>query len=88
MSVIGLSAHEQTEILRMLAIILWLGNIQYSEMDDGNSSIDDPSVTEFLGYLMETDPATVAKVMTSKVVTVETGHRGAPRYDLRRYRPF
>jgi myosin-1 len=78
MNVIGLTAHEQSEIFRMLAIILWLGNIQFSEMDDGNASIDDPSVTEFIGYLMEADAALVSKVMTSKVVeTQRGGRRGA-----------
>ena len=78
MNIIGLSAAEQTEILKMLAIILWLGNVQFSEMDDGNASIDDQSVTEFLAYLMEVDATIVAKVLTSKVVeTQRGGRRGA-----------
>ena len=34
MQVIGLSEQEQTEIFRMLAIILWLGNVQFAEKDD------------------------------------------------------
>lgn len=75
MNVIGLTAHEQNDIFRMLAIILWLGNVQFSEMDDGNASIDDSSVTEFIGYLMEADAALVAKVMTSKVVETQRGGR-------------
>lgn len=39
MQVIGLSAEEQTQIFRMLAGILWLGNVQFSEMDDGNAQV-------------------------------------------------
>ena len=73
MNVIGLSATEQTEILRMLAIILWLGNVQFTELDDGNSKVEDSSVTEFLGYLMECDAALVEKVLTSKVVETQRG---------------
>lgn len=39
MQVIGLSTEEQTQIFRMLAGILWLGNVQFNEKDDGNSQV-------------------------------------------------
>jgi myosin heavy subunit len=39
MNVIGLSKDEQDSIFRMLAIILWLGNVQFAEGDDGNSAV-------------------------------------------------
>lgn len=78
MQVIGLTPQEQDDIFRMLAIILWLGNVVFDEMDDGNSKVDDPNVTEFLAYLMETDGALVQKVMTTRVVeTQRGGRRGA-----------
>lgn len=73
MQVIGLSAQEQNDIFRMLAIILWLGNVQFDEMDDGNSKIDDTNVTEFVAYLMETEGALVEKVLTSKIVETQKG---------------
>lgn len=82
MQVIGLSADEQSEIFRMLAIILWLGNVQFNEMDDGNSSIADAGVTDFVGYLMETDTALVQKVLTSKVVETQRGGRRGSVYDV------
>jgi len=41
MNVVGLSQEEQDEIFKMLAIILWLGNVQFAEGDDGNSVIGD-----------------------------------------------
>ena len=75
MGVIGLTAQEQEEIFRMLAIILWLGNVQYDEMDDGNSKVSDTGVTEFIGYLMDVDSALVEKVMTTKVVETQRGGR-------------
>ena len=55
MQVIGLSANEQTEIFKMLAIVLWLGNVQFAEKDDGNSEIADTGVTDFVAYLMEVE---------------------------------
>ncbi|KAJ7492331.1 microfilament motor [Mycena latifolia] len=82
MQVIGLSADEQSEIFRMLAIILWLGNVQFNEMDDGNSAIADAGVTDFVGYLMETDAALVQKVLTSKVVETQRGGRRGSVYDV------
>ncbi|KAJ7897177.1 P-loop containing nucleoside triphosphate hydrolase protein [Mycena olivaceomarginata] len=82
MQVIGLGPDEQTEIFRMLAIILWLGNVQFSEMDDGNSTIADTGVTDFVGYLMEVDAATVQKVLTSKIVETQRGGRRGSVYDV------
>ena len=82
MQVIGLSEQEQTEIFRMLAIILWLGNVQFSEKDDGNSQIMDTNVTDFVAYLMEVDPALVQKVLTSKVVETQRGGRRGSVYDV------
>ncbi|KAK7063972.1 microfilament motor [Favolaschia claudopus] len=82
MQVIGLGPDEQTEIFRMLAIILWLGNVQFSEMDDGNSAIADSGVTDFVAYLMEVDAATVQKVLTSKVVETQRGGKRGSVYDV------
>lgn len=82
MQVIGLAPHEQSEIFRMLAIILWLGNVQFSEKDDGNSQIMDTNVTDFVAYLMEVDPALVQKVLTSKVVETQRGGRRGSVYDV------
>jgi myosin-1 len=82
MQTIGLSAQEQSEIFRMLAIILWLGNVQYSEMDDGNAAVSDTGVTDFIGYLMEVDPAMVQKVMTTKVMETQRGGRRGSIYDV------
>ncbi|KAJ7070755.1 microfilament motor [Mycena amicta] len=83
MQIIGLSGHEQNEIFRMLAIVLWLGNVQFSEMDDGNSAIGDSSVTDFVAYLMEVDSDLVQKVLTSKIVeTQRGGGRRGSVYDV------
>lgn len=82
MQVIGLSDHEQSEIFRMLAIILWLGNVQYEEMDDGNSGVADTSVTDFVAYLMGVDSAIVQKAMTTRVMETQRGGRRGSVYDV------
>ena len=82
MGVIGLSQEEQTEIFRMLAIILWIGNVQFDEKEDGNSAIADTDVTDFVAYLMEVDSAIVQKVLTSKIVETQRGGRRGSVYDV------
>lgn len=82
MQVIGLTAHEQSEIFRMLATVLWLGNVQFDEMDDGNSTISDTGVIDFIAYLMETDSAMLQKVLTTRVVETQRGGRRGSVYDV------
>lgn len=82
MSIIGLSAQEQSDIYRMISTILWLGNVQYSEKDDGNADIADTSVTDFVAYLMEVDPALVQKGMTIRVMETQRGGRRGSVYDV------
>ncbi|KAJ3837340.1 P-loop containing nucleoside triphosphate hydrolase protein [Lentinula raphanica] len=82
MQIIGLSAHEQSEILRMLATILWLGNVQFVEDDSGNSTISDPGVPEFVAYLLEVDAALLQKVLTIRVMETQRGGRRGSVYDV------
>ncbi|KAJ3797917.1 P-loop containing nucleoside triphosphate hydrolase protein [Lentinula aff. detonsa] len=82
MQIIGLSAHEQSEIFRMLATILWLGNVQFVEDDSGNSAIADPGVPDFVAYLLEVDPALVQKVLTIRVMETQRGGRRGSIYDV------
>lgn len=75
MQVIGLSADEQNSIFRVIATILWLGNVDFTEGDDGNAVVSDTGVTDFVGYLMECDPASVQKVLTTRIVETSRGGR-------------
>lgn len=71
MRVIGLSQEEQDNIFRMLSVILWLGNIQFVEDEQGNGAISDSSVTDFVAYLLEVDGPAVHKALTIRMM--ETG---------------
>ncbi|KAI0800616.1 P-loop containing nucleoside triphosphate hydrolase protein [Fomes fomentarius] len=82
MQVIGLSDYEQGEIFRMLAVILWLGNVQYSEKDDGNAEVADTSVTDFVAYLLEVDSAQVQRAMTTRTMETQRGGRRGSVYDV------
>ena len=79
MSVIGLSADEQNSIFRILAIILWLGNVEFVEADDGNATIADPGVTDFAAYLMEVDPKLLQKALLTRIMETQRGGRRGER---------
>ncbi|KAL1706191.1 P-loop containing nucleoside triphosphate hydrolase protein [Schizophyllum commune] len=82
MQVIGLTDEEQGEIFKMLAAILWIGNVQFVEDDSGNSAIADTSVSDFVAYLLEVDPALTQKALTQRVMETQRGGRRGSVYDV------
>lgn len=82
MRVTGLSQAEQDNIFRILAAILWLGNVQFVEDDQSNASITDQSVVDFVAYLLEVDSAQVNKALTQRTVETARGGRRGSIYDV------
>lgn len=82
MRVIGLSEAEQDNIFRMLAAILWLGNVSFREDDSGNAEVVDQSVVDFIAYLLEVTPAHVNKAITQRVMETSRGGRRGSVYDV------
>ena len=62
MKVIGLTQQEQDDIFRLLAAILWIGNVQFREEESGSAAIVDPGVTDFAAYLLQVDGVALNKV--------------------------
>lgn len=81
MSVIGMSHAEQDQIFRMLAAVLWIGNIAFREDDQGNAAIQDQSVVDFVAYLLEVESAHVNKAMTTRIIETSRGSRRGSVYD-------
>ena len=80
MKTVGLSDEEISEIFRMIASILWLGNCSFKEDKDGNAVIADQGVPDFVGYLLEVDSAAVTKALTMRIMeTSRGGRRGEQR---------
>ncbi|KAJ1672098.1 class II myosin, partial [Coemansia sp. RSA 25] len=82
MSVIGISSTEQDGIHRMLATILWLGNVQFIENNEGNSAITDPNIVQFVAYLLESSQEMVSKILTSRTIETSRGGRRGSIYDV------
>ncbi|KAM3516118.1 hypothetical protein MY11210_000140 [Beauveria gryllotalpidicola] len=73
MKVIGLSQAEQDEVFRVLATILWVGNIQFQEDQSGYAEVRDSSVVDFAAYLLETTPEQLIKAITIRILTPRNG---------------
>ncbi|KAM7206724.1 myosin-1 [Rhypophila sp. PSN 637] len=73
MKIIGLTQAEQDNIFRMLAAILWTGNLVFKEGDDGYAAVTDQSVVDFLAYLLEVDPASLVHAITIRILTPRNG---------------
>ncbi|KDN41276.1 hypothetical protein RSAG8_07545, partial [Rhizoctonia solani AG-8 WAC10335] len=83
MNVVGLTAEEQNNIFRMIAAILWIGNIQFVDSEDGSgSTMSDPGVADFIAYLLEVDAAALSKAMVSKTMETQRGGRRGSVYDV------
>lgn len=82
MQVIGLTSDEQNSIFRILATILWLGNIDFVEGDDGNAAISDPAVADFAAYLLEVDSAQLQKVLLTRIMETQRGGRRGSIYEV------
>lgn len=72
MEVIGLSQEEQDQIFRLLASVLWIGNITFLEDAEGNAQVRDTSVTDFVAYLLQVDSQLLIKSLVERVL--ETNH--------------
>uniref|UniRef100_A0A093VIM3 Myosin-1 n=1 Tax=Talaromyces marneffei PM1 TaxID=1077442 RepID=A0A093VIM3_TALMA len=82
MRIIGLTQSEKDNIFRMLAAILWLGNVQFTEDDESHASITDQSIVDFVAYLLEVDSAQVNKALTIRVVETARGGRRGSIYEV------
>ncbi|KAI8075059.1 P-loop containing nucleoside triphosphate hydrolase protein [Gongronella butleri] len=82
MQTIGLQQHEQDAIFKMLAIVLWLGNVVFVENDDGNAAVGDLDVVNFIAYLMDVDAEAVSKALTFRVMETQRGGRRGSVYEV------
>lgn len=82
MQIIGLTTDEQNSIFRVLATILWLGNVDFVEGDDGNARISDTGVTDFASYLMQVDSGALQKVLLNRIMETQRGGRRGSVYEV------
>ncbi|KAJ3348930.1 class II myosin [Allomyces javanicus] len=81
MRVIGLSADEQSDIHRLLAGILWLGNVTFAEAENGEDAVvTQRDALASAAYLLNMDEATLERAITQRVIVTPRGN-GMERFD-------
>ncbi|RKP23008.1 P-loop containing nucleoside triphosphate hydrolase protein [Syncephalis pseudoplumigaleata] len=82
MQVIGLTKAEQDNIHKMLAIILWLGNVTFVEADNDSSQVADTNVTAYVANLMQVAPELLEKSLLNRTIETQRGGRRGSMYDV------
>lgn len=82
MDTIGLTQTEKDNVFKLLAAILWIGNVSFLENDEGNSTIRDTSVTDFVAYLLQVDSKLLCKVLTERVMETSHGMKRGSIYNV------
>lgn len=82
MQTIGLSQEEQDNIFRMLASILWIGNISFVENESGNATVRDEGVTNFVAYLLEVSPQILQTALTERIIETSHGLKRGSTYHV------
>lgn len=76
MDTMGFIPAEKSEIFRILAAILWLGNIQFGESNDQAYVANDDCLTLF-AWLMQTEVEICRKSLCTRTIQTGTGGRSA-----------
>ena len=82
MQIIGLSQDEQDQIFRVLAAILWIGNISFVENEEGNAEVRDTSVTDFVAYLLQVNKDILIKSLVERIMETSHGMRRGSVYHV------
>jgi myosin-1 len=66
---VGITPHEREEILRVLSIILWLGNVDFIENEREESMPSEMGVIDIIAHLMQVDPQVVVQGLCVRTIT-------------------
>jgi len=83
MSVVGIPNDEQENIVMLIAGVLHLGNVAFSQDGKGNAAVGDPNVLNFAASMLSVDPYTLTNAMLFRVIqTGGSGARGGSTYNV------
>lgn len=74
MQVMGFSEEEKTEIFRLVASILWLGNITFADTEKEEAYIMNEDTLDLFAYLIQSDSNTCRNALVTR--TIQTGTQG------------
>eukprot|EP00300_Choanocystis_sp_HF-7_P006498 c14743_g1_i2.p1 GENE.c14743_g1_i2~~c14743_g1_i2.p1 ORF type:complete len:1062 (+),score=268.89 c14743_g1_i2:295-3480(+) len=69
MDVIGITKQDQAGLFRILAGVLWLGNVTFKDNAEGLAVVADTSVLETVAKLLQLDAANLARALTMRSIS-------------------
>ncbi|KAL6079610.1 Myosin-1 [Balamuthia mandrillaris] len=78
MSTVGITPQEQNEIFRLLAAILWLGNINFK--GNAPAQVTDSGPLDYAAYLLQVPPDILTQSLTHKYI--QSGSARATQYQV------
>ncbi|OMJ22911.1 Myosin-1 [Smittium culicis] len=82
MNIIGINEQDQDNLHRLLAAILWIGNVNFTENENSESQVSNPQVVEFIAYLLQTEPEFVASAFETRTIETQRGGRRGSVYKV------
>jgi len=77
MSTMGITPDYQAEVIRLLAGILYIGNITFQPDAKDQATVVDPSVVDMFAFLIQSNAASVSKALISRTISTGTQGRSA-----------
>eukprot|EP01083_Nonionella_stella_P059579 155894_1 len=75
MDVIGISQEERYEMTRIIAAVLWLGNLSFVEDDSETASVVDRQVLDICAHILEVDADLLEKSIVMRRIVTGVGAR-------------
>ncbi|KYQ88475.1 myosin IC [Tieghemostelium lacteum] len=82
MNVIGITAQEQHNIFKLLAAILWIGNIEFKELPGDKSQVSDQSVLDFVSQLIEVPNNFLKTALEFRQMETRHGNQRGTQYNV------
>jgi myosin-1 len=73
LNIVGITTEERGEILRVISMILWLGNLTFIEKRPEVSSIEDVQVLNIIAHLMQVQPAALEAALCTRAIQTGVG---------------
>jgi len=77
MDTMGFTQQEKDEVFRILAAILWLGNIQFADDDKDQAYITNEDTLNIFAYLIQSDPESCRRALLYRTISTGTQGRSA-----------
>jgi len=78
MTSVGITDSERKEILKIVAAVLYLGNITFTEDDKEQAQVADTETMSWFAHLIQCEPASVKQALCSR--TISSGSKRASTY--------